>query len=131
MLQAADIRLHWDRIKGPIAQILESDGDRPEDVYADCRHGKAFLYVCEHGFVVLRRYLREDNGRPEVLIWLGYGEGGRELLAMYQSQLEDLARSVGADTLVFRTRRRGFERLADSRWRVRAYEYEMRVNHGK
>jgi hypothetical protein len=125
-MRPADIRREWDRIKGHVADIL-GDDERPEEVYAECRSGKAHLYLCDHGFVVLKRYVRDDTGEPEVLIWLGYGEGGKDLANLYLPELEALARKAGAKSLAFRTRRRGFERILNTRWELRAVEYQVRL----
>lgn len=125
-LQAADIRREWPRIRGAVAAILAGDGETPEEVYAECRFGHAQLYTCPEGFVVLKKYRREDNGRPELLLWLAQGAGGG-LTPRYLPQLEQIARDVGAATLALRTRRRGFERLLDPRWRLRAVEYQLDI----
>ena len=131
-LKPADIRREWPRIRDAVAAILAGDGETPEEVYAECRFGRAQLYVCAQGFVVLKKYLREDNGCPELLVWLAQGEGGG-LLQAHLPQLERIARELGAATLVFRTRRRGFARLLDARWQLRALEYQLEIkekNHG-
>lgn len=130
MLKPADIRQHWDAVKGPIADIMAGDGERPEDVYAECRFRRAFFYTCEHGFVLLKKYQREDTGAVEVLIWIAYGEG-HDLIALYMPQLEQMARAEGAETLTLRTRRKGFSRALDKRWQIRAIEYELRIENGK
>ncbi|AXQ30439.1 hypothetical protein D0B54_17925 [Solimonas sp. K1W22B-7] len=127
MLQPADIRREWPRIAAQVAAILQGDEETPEEVYAECRFGRAQLYRSADGFVVLKKYPREDTGRPELLLWLAHGEGGRDLLRQYQPQLIDIARAVGAATLAFRSRRRGFERLLDERWQLRAVEYQLKI----
>ncbi len=125
-LKPADIRREWPRIRQEVAAILAGDDEPPEELYAECRFGRAQLYTCPEGFVVLKKYRREDNGRPELLLWMAQGAGGG-LLRRYLPQLEQIARDTGAATLAFRTRRRGFERLLDQRWRLRAVEYQLDI----
>lgn len=125
-LRPADIRREWPRIRAAVTAILAGDEETPEEVYAECRYGRAQLYVCEQGFVVLKKYPREDSARPELLVWLAQGEGVG-LLHRHLPQLELIAREIGAATLAFRTRRRGFGRLLDGRWQLRALEYQLKI----
>lgn len=106
--------------------MLEACGPYPaEEVYAACRFGRAHLYLCPEGWVVLERYIREDTGEAELLVLLAYGEAYESLFHKYNDELETLARNCGAKTLAFR-------RIKDSPWgtygwKMRAVEYVKEV----
>lgn len=122
-LTPADIRTEWQRIK---ASVAEACGSYPaEEVYHACRSGRAVLYLCPEGWVVMEGYTREDTGQKEVLILAAYALGEANFLDQYAGEMEQIARNYGAKTLAFR-------RLKDTPWtvkgwRMRAAEYEKEL----
>lgn len=122
-LTPADIRVEWPRIK---AAATDAAGSYPvEEVYHACRSGRAHLYVCQDGFVVLEQYVRGDTGLAEVNVLLAAGAGFDNLFHKYAGEIADIARKCGAKTLCFR--RLKTCKASAFGWRMRATEYEMEL----
>jgi hypothetical protein len=123
-LAVADYRHLWDRIAPVIAKMLRRSVERfrLEDVYAALHAGRATLFACDRGFVILREYTNLDTGEKSVTVWIGASYGGRNAIEEYEPQLVALARQAGATRLVFNTppSRRGYERKLPPEW---AQEY--------
>jgi hypothetical protein len=126
MLTPTPIREVWDEIRPKMAQVKDIRGGnwRPEDIYAACVHGDAFLYTAPEGFVVLRPMNDEFAGTRFLLVWLAYGEGG-DCIAKYQGELLELARSAGFSRLQFW--RRPLLASASGGWAKAFTIYEMEV----
>lgn len=110
--QPADVRAAWDRIRPGLEYIKKNLRPRwrPEDIYHACRAGEAHLYVGPEGFLVLREQVCPYTLEKELLVWVACGEGGG-LAGKYMGWLEDLARRIGATSLVCQSPRKGLERL--------------------
>lgn len=128
MLEPANIRDCWESIRSGVEVVIElSDADyRPEDVYAACVAGQAFLYVdAATGFVILAPQVNVFTGKRELLVWIAFAEGYGAIGA-YQPEIDAIAKREGFDTLVCWTARRGFARVPG--WREVATVYERSVN---
>jgi hypothetical protein len=127
MLEPANIRECWESIRGGVQCVIAlSKADyRPEDVYAACVQGLAFLYVDEPGFVILAPQVNVFTGRRELLVWIAYAEGQGNIEA-YQPQIDAIAQREGFATLTCWTARRGFAKVPG--WREVATVYERSVN---
>ena len=127
MLEPANIRDHWDRIRPGVECVISlSAADyRPEDVYSACVQGLAALYVDDPGFVILAPQINVFTGRRELLVWIAYATYGGAI-KRYQPEIDALARREGFEALVCWSNRRGFGRVPS--WREVATVYERSVN---
>lgn len=104
MIRVADIRQEWDRIKDAVAALCTDD--RPEDVYAACKHDAATLLVCEEGFAVVVLETAQHTGQKQLFVWKCHCPGGLE---KYQSELDEIARKYGASSMYMSSRRKGWQ----------------------
>ena len=102
---------HSDCIKDPITNIGLSCNRRRlyEDIEDACKNKRAFLFMNEDGFFVLKPYVRD--GLIIVQVWVAYSKIGNAM-TKYQSAIEECAKDIGAAQLEFYTARKGYERLA-------------------
>lgn len=92
-LRIADIRVEWDRIKSDVSEVLH--GERPEDVYAACRFGRASLVMADDGaFCVCRTEVDGFTGETVCWVWVLHGPPGT--LRRNLDDFDDLARKNGA-----------------------------------
>jgi hypothetical protein len=119
-----DVRQHWDDIlPGLLAVKAKVDVSwRPEDVYAMCLIGKAHLYLCKCGFVILQEEVDEHTLRRELLVWIAYGVDHAQ--NEHTNELIEMARRVGASRLKVMSPRRGFEKAG---WKIDAITYYKEV----
>jgi hypothetical protein len=121
-----DVRECWDDVLPGLADIKEkrSPSWRPEDVYAACLSGKAFLYVadCCGCFVVLQEKQDAHSLRRDLLVWIGYGFDDAQ--GAHVHELLELARKIEAKRLVMISPRKGFERTG---WTIDTTTYFMEV----
>lgn len=111
-LRATNIRLVWDAIRPGLERALKKGGGdwRPEDVYASCVAGDAFLYRAESGaFCILQMQHNEHLVQKECWVWVAYVPPN-ETLSDYFPQVETLAREAGAVRMRFESRRPGWHR---------------------
>ncbi|MGZ4968040.1 MAG: hypothetical protein ACXV8O_01375 [Methylobacter sp.] len=128
-LKLLDIRLVWDRVKPPIVDLItEWELDfKPEDIYAQCLMGRAFCYVCEDGFIIVRPQENQFNLKKELFVWICYSQHNNGLVE-YRSDIMAIAKDVYATEIVFMSPRDGFKKLAErENWKVMT-EYRMPVN---
>lgn len=104
----------------------------PKDVIDECREGESFLLRCEDksGFVVVRAQAHRETGKSELFIWVGY-RNGKKSLETYLPQLEHIAQAMGAETIAFSTKRRGFTKTLNKKWKLRQAEFEYKVDNGR
>jgi hypothetical protein len=86
------------------------------ELKAQCEHGTALCVACEDGIVVFDvRYTEDDL---EMFVWLAvafrHGAFQRQ-----ESAMLNIARDLGAKTLAFQTRRKGWGRRLGPQWRRR------------
>lgn len=118
-LFAADIRRHWLDIRDKVEEIC----GHCEEIYAQCRFGRAQLYVVHDGFVVLRETSVAETGAKECLVWIAYGTGV-DMIERYLPELRKIAADAGCESIYFRRLKQG---AADDGWVKRFTEYSMRV----
>lgn len=99
------------RIRSGIASPSEI-----EELKAQCANGTAICVACEDGMVVFDvRYVDDEL---EMFVWLAvafrHGAFQRQ-----ESAMLNIARDLGAKTLAFQTRRRGWGRRLGPQWRRR------------
>lgn len=103
----------------------------PEDVYAECAAGNAWLYLPTDGvtgFIVFKPQRRNYSGERELLVWIVWGQG-QNLLERYNADVEALARVHGFDCLTFWSPRPGLERVPERLpgWAKQTVVYERRL----
>jgi len=96
------------------------------EIRAQCDADEALCLACEDGMVVVE--LRPQGEDLELFVWLAVafqqGAFGRQHAALLQ-----IARDIGAQTIAFQTRRRGWARRLGPEWLPRGTtEYVRHVN---
>ena len=127
MIEAANIKHHWDWVRPLLERLHERDCLRGapdwfvEDVYADCVHGKAFFYLAAGGFVVFREGKNKTTDKKSLVVWMACANDPSKTdnIAENAASIRDLARSIGADQVEFYTTRKGYERV------IGAYGYRF------
>lgn len=129
MLEPRDIRKEWDRISGPLGKVLNGMDERPEDVYADCVHGDAHVYMAgEDGFVVLRKTENRFTGEGELVIWVASlfdSVDAGSAVEKYKDAMFEIARKAGCKRIVYRRTRGSLK--AGGGWVKTMETYEIAV----
>lgn len=118
-----DIREEWPKIKDSLASIL-FQSDSLEELYHLCRTKEAFLFTVPEGYVIFRE-IKDDAGDKVLFIWAAYCKG---LIEKYEQDIDELARMIKAKKVVFRTVRKGFEKVLSDKWSVSFVEYMKKVD---
>lgn len=126
-LQPVHVRDVWDQIKGAVAEILQGEDERPEDVYAALVHGEAHLYRSDEGFIVLRAVKNSYTRRVDLVVWLAQSFVFGVNREAYQRELERLAQVAGASRIIFHTQRNGWEKVLDERWLKKRVTFQMEI----
>lgn len=123
-LEIADVRREWEHIKDAVAELCADGQARAEDVYADCKHGKASLLICADGFLVVRIETCNYTGQTMMFVWLAHANivGAVE---KYQPELDRIAREQGATVIRMNSTRKGWERAEG--WHLVTSVYERRL----
>jgi hypothetical protein len=131
MITRADIRKEWPWIR----PLLERFSGRfttdwkPEDVYADCVHGKAFLYTAieDRGFMVVKEFENRFTGEPLLHVWILCMEEDTPhgAIAKYMPALHDLARQYGYKKVTMESPRRAWAKHPQWREGMTTYTYEV------
>ena len=112
-LTLVDVRDYWDEMKPGLEWTRQKIGApwRPEDVYAACLSGSAFVYSGETGFVVVQPKTDPFNGKPELFVWIAFAFDGLNNIERFQSSVDRLAQDFGFEKLTMWTNRPGFEKV--------------------
>lgn len=103
----------WPFVQWGLRQIKRRCGEgnwKDEDVYRLVNEGKAGLFVCDDGFVVLEGLAEPLSNRRYLNVWLAWFKPQlakrkrKELIAW----LDEKAREIGAEWWEFRSPRRGW-----------------------
>ena len=128
MLEAANIRDEaiWAKVRYALSYVKDIRGGdwMPEDVFAACSRGEAFLFMAEEGFVILKPMRNDFTGAPFLLVWMAYGEGG-DCIDKYQDDLIEIARQAGYLRLQFWRRPRG--EVSAKGWQKQYTIYELEI----
>lgn len=113
-IKITDIRSCWERIK-PGLEIVrrKCNADwRVEDVYAKCVSDSWTLFTADgvDGFLICWQFTSDYSGAKTLMIEVAYYHGPLHPFDVYQPFLDDLARSIGAKDIEFRSPRMGFLR---------------------
>jgi hypothetical protein len=113
-----DIDAEWEEFQRRAAPVLADEDDTTEDIRAACRAGEAWLFGNEDAYLVLQYQLRPATARMQLLVWLAVSRGPSGCIARNLPFVEEVARRLGASRVLFRTRRKGFERAMPDGWRA-------------
>lgn len=99
-----------------------------EEIEAQCEAGEALCLACEDGMLVID--LRPGPEGFELFVWLAvafkHGATARQ-----DAALDRIGRDLGAQTIAFVARRRGWARRLGPEWTRRGTEeFVRRVKHG-
>ena len=128
-LKLIDIRLAWSGIN-PIVERLKNQHHldwKPEDVYAQCLMGRAFLYSCNDGFVIVKPQENQFTLDKELFVWICYSMH-HDGLTEYYSDICAIAKSIHAKAIIFESTREGFKKIAQqNNWQAMT-SYKMPVS---
>jgi len=122
-----DIDQVWDEFRGRAAPVMAPEDDSPEDIHSACRADRAWLFGDTDSYLVLQYQLRPGTRRMQLLIWLFVSRGAAGCIARHSGWLRQLAQKLGASRVLFRTRRRGFERALPSDWKLDHMSWSLEV----
>lgn len=132
MIPLADIDEVWPRIAAAAEELLAQDEYGVEDLKRDCREDRALCFANEDGVMVVTLGPNRAKGDLEMCVWLVVStRGGPGVTEEYMPAVESLASQLGASRVVFHTRRPGWQRKLDCRWRLRSMTFVMELGHGQ
>jgi|APCry1669192062_1035393.scaffolds.fasta_scaffold00042_6 hypothetical protein len=102
-LKPAYIRSCWPFVLDGLKEVKKLRGGtwRFEDVYADCVHKVAHLWLADEGFVIFRPEVDDYSGQKILLVWMAWGQSDDDLIDKYLPQIVDIAKSQEFDILRF------------------------------
>jgi hypothetical protein len=117
VVEAGDLRDAWAFVRPALDTMDRPDGWLPEDVYLTLRSNGATLYMvydetgAKAGFFILR--LIQDFDGPRLHIWILYArDADFDVMAAFDSDLQNIARLAHAKRITFSTNRPGWHKLA-------------------
>lgn len=113
-----DIDAEWEEFSRLAAPVLADEDDTAEDIRAACRADEAWLFGNADAYLVLQYQLRPATARMQLLVWLAVSRGPQGCIPRNLPFVEEVARRLGASRVLFRTRRKGFERVMPDGWRA-------------
>lgn len=121
---AGDLDKHWEQVRKGLDAIRERHHEpwHPSDVYKSIVEGHSFLFMLDDGFVILQRHV--NFGVTELFVWILYAPHAFEsedsaATQTLWTELETMARKIGARQIVMRSRRKGWARVMQ----IREYIY--------
>ena len=131
MIPLADIDVVWPSIAAVAEPMLADDLYGAEEIKAACRDDRAMCFANDDGVLVVTLTPHPRKRDLEMCVWLAVSlraSGG--VTRDYLPGIESLARQLGARRVVFHTRRHGWARVLDCRWRPRSTTWEMELSDG-
>lgn len=125
MLVVTDVRVVWNQIRDKVAQCLTGQSLTVEEVYHQCREGKATLLTGDTAFFIVSVQEDVDTLDKKLLIIVGYGEG--DVIGKYNEYIKDLARRSGCTGCWFVSSRKGFARKLPEGYKEKYTLYESEV----
>ena len=129
----SDIRLVWDSVRPGLIYIKDKCNAawRPEDVYASCVSGEADVFLVKgypHRFAIVQVKTCPFSLDKSFLVWIAYDESNDHGAANYLSELEEIAKNYGCDSLEFWSPRKGMQRLTEkSEYKAQSTIYKKRI----
>ncbi len=122
-----DIDQVWEEFNALAGPVLAAEDDSQEHIRSACRADRAWLFGDADSFLVLQYQLRPATSRMELLIWLFVSRGAQGCIERHSGWLRELAQTLGASRVLFRTRRRGFERALPRGWAVDHVTWSLEI----
>lgn len=103
MLKPAFIRTCWPFVREGLEKVKALRGGtwRIEDVYADCIHKAAYLWIADDGFVIFKPITDDYSGENILLVWVAWGKANVDLVDKYQDQIVEIAKEQRFDIIRF------------------------------
>lgn len=133
----ADIKKEWCWVKDGLLEVLEDNPNltwTPEDVYAQCVYGDAFLFVADEGFVVATIHTDEFTKEKAFFVWIAWAaERGNKNVMKYLPFFEEVAKkTAGCTTIEVWTKVDKMEvYLGSLGWDLIARVYRKQLNGSK
>jgi hypothetical protein len=105
----------WRNLRKPILSASEAAGFE-----AQCRASKALCFYGEDGILVVTLRIQEGDRELFILMGVAARPGAVERL---EPAVLQLARDLGARTIAFEARRKGWARRLDASWQQRGTEF--------
>lgn len=122
-LRPVEVEEIWEKIAPIAARVIDGDDATSEDIRRECREERALCFASVNGVVIatlLPNRLRNDL---ELFVWLAVSWSGHGAFERCESEIDTIARELGAARVVFHTRRRGWDEKLGERWRLRHVAY--------
>ena len=106
--RAANIREEWHWVAPELAALLEDNPDvraLPEDVYADCKMGRAQLWVTDGYTLITEFEVDEYSGERDLCIAYAWArKKGGKLAPLAMDYMEQFAKANNCRAITFGTR---------------------------
>ena len=127
-IHPSKVREVWPVVREGLEAVLARRKHRwiPEDVFLALNTGQAFLYmIADRGFIIAKSFADDDG--LALFIWVLYARPGtlKECRDEVLSDLENLARRIGAKRIRHYSSRKGWE--AHDMFKLQQYIYEREV----
>ena len=125
-----DFKPHWDYILPGLRKALEPQNGRirTEDVYLDLALKRSLLFVCDDGFVILKKE-QKANLDWEALIWWAYSKSSTSAILHYEEQVAEIAKILECTSVGFLdpNARRGYDRVLPDNWTLSYSKWVRRI----
>lgn len=129
------LHLVWPQMRQGLERIRERCDEAwwPEDVYASVVAGRNQLWIERAGdevigFLLVRFETETYSNTRRLFVWLCWSDSPQDPVARYTEWLRLYARQAGAREVMFRSPRKGWEKVAPAHgWRPTMMEYCLEV----
>lgn len=121
----------WSKIATMAASVIDGDDASSEDIRRECREGRALCFASVNGVVIATLVPNRLRNDLELFVWLAVSWSGHGAFERCESEIDTIARELGASRVVFHTRRRGWEGKLGERWRLRHVAYVKELTDGQ
>ena len=111
----AKLREVWAKVLPGLNKIEKPDGFINEDVYVSLLSGSTVLFMLEvddvdAGWVMLEKV--EEFGKKRLHIWLCFSDANKNILSVFDEDVTNVAKDIGASSISFGSTQRFWERVA-------------------
>lgn len=122
-----DIEQIWPAIRPLAEKVIRGDDATEMDIFRECQAGRAMCLACEDGFVIVTLVPAKFESELELVVWLAVSTGPNGAFERQEPNVDSIARELGAKTVVFHTRRKGWEKKLSKEWKLRSITYVKEV----
>jgi hypothetical protein len=131
VVELADIDEVWPEVAAAAERVLDGADFTAEDIARECREGRALCFFASgEGLLIAKLNPNRRHNDLELVVWLAVSLGPHGAMDKYLPDMDELARRLGAERIVFSTFRNGFVRRPPAGWRIREMTFEREVSHG-